>query len=323
MRVALIGAGAVGASAARQLATSGHEISIFDQKRSRSKHLAGVIGSQARALGSYQEAIKGTGAVLLASPGSFEAASEAVGLGLAVVSTSDSLGSVRRLLSLDALARDRGVSVIAGAGFAPGFSCALVGVAASRLDRVEEIRVARVGAGGPACRSTAARARVGRSLDWKKGEWIRQQGGSGRELFWFPDPIQGRDCYRARLSDALLLQPRFPSARLIASRLASGRVDVVKAKVHSTKARGKASALGALRVEVRGWSGEAYHTEVLGALDQPSRAAGVVSALCVDWLAEGLALRTGAGGIASAFEPRAMVRSLAQLGVRAAEFVGN
>ena len=27
-------------------------------------------------------------------------------------------------------------------------------------------------------------------------------GGTGRELCWFPDPIGGRDCYRAALADA-------------------------------------------------------------------------------------------------------------------------
>ena len=58
---------------------------------------------------------------------------------------------VRGLLDLDAEARERGLPVVVGAGFAPGLTCVLARHAAARFDEVDEIHVARAGTGGPAC----------------------------------------------------------------------------------------------------------------------------------------------------------------------------
>ena len=58
-------------------------------------------------------------------------------------------------------------------------------------------------------------------------EWTRRPGFSGRELLWFPDPIGGRDCYRAALVDPLLLAPHFVDAdrTVLNTRLSLARID--------------------------------------------------------------------------------------------------
>ena len=77
--------------------------------------------------------------------------------------------------------------------------------AAADLDEVDEIHVARLGTGGPACARLHHRALGGAALDWRDGGWLQRQGGSGRELCWFPDPVGAADCYRASLPDVVNL----------------------------------------------------------------------------------------------------------------------
>jgi hypothetical protein len=117
------------------------------------------------------------------------------------------------------------VSVVAGATMSPWLSCLLAAHGATLLDRVDEVHVARHGVAGPACARQRLRALRGTALDWRDGEWVRRPGFSGRELNWFPDPIGGRDCYRAELAEPLLLRPVLPDAQRVTARLTASRRD--------------------------------------------------------------------------------------------------
>ena len=88
---------------------------------------------------------------------------------------------------------------------APGLSCVLAAHLRNHLDRVDEVHVASVGTGGPACARRHHAALTAAAVDWEEGEWRRRRGGSGRELVWFPEPVGGADCYRAGLADPLLV----------------------------------------------------------------------------------------------------------------------
>lgn len=317
----VVGAGAVGARAARQLAsTDGVEVLVHDEHRDRAAVVAGSLGAPARS------ADADTGAdvvVLAAAAGSHaELATPYVRAGIPVVSTSDDVDDVRRLLDLDAEARERGVPVVVGAAFSPGLTCLLARHAASALDRVDEVHVARVGTGGPSCARQHHRALGDASLDWRDGGWVRRPAGSGRELCWFPDPIGGRDCYRAALPDALLLVSAIPGLARVTARLAANRRDRVTARLPMLRRPHPEGGPGGVRVEVRGERGGARHVLVYGAMDVPAVAAGAVAAQAA-MAAVGGTVRAGAAGLAALPDPLPVLQELARRGVKAAAFQGD
>jgi hypothetical protein len=229
---------------------------------------------------------------------------------------------VRGLLDLDAEAAERGVAVLLGAAFSPGLTCLLAKHAAATLDRADEVHVARVGTGGPACARQHHHALGESSVDWREGGWVRRPAGSGRELCWFPDPIGGRDCYRAALPDALLLVRELPGLERVTARLAANRRDRVTARLPMLRRPHPDGGPGAVRVEVRGERGGARHVVVYGAMDLPAVAAGAVAAQAAMAIAGGTA-RAGAAGLASIPDPLPLLVDLARRGVKAAAFDGS
>jgi hypothetical protein len=262
--------------------------------------------------------------VVLAGPAGVHAAAaaEALRAGAHVVSVTDALADVRDLLDLDAEARERGRTVAVGAGFSPGLSCVLARHAATDLDRVDEIHVARTGTGGPACARQHHAALGGSSLDWRDAQWVKRPAGSGRELCWFPDPIGAADCYRASLPDALLLVPAFAGVRRVTARMAATRRDRLTAWMPMMRRPHPEAGLGAVRAEVRGAVDGARETRVLGAIDRPAAAAAAVAALVAARIASGEIARVGAAGLAELVDPTSVLHDLARVGVKAAVFEG-
>ena len=198
----------------------------------------------------------------------------------------------------------RGVAVAVGAGFSPGFSCLLAVHAAELLERVTEVHVARVGTGGPACARQHHRALGGEAVDWRDGEWQRRSAGSGRELCWFPDPVGGRDCYRAALPDPLLLVGVFPGVDRVTARLAATRRDRLTSRLPMLRPPHADGGPGAVRVEVRGeQAGGGTATIVYGAMEVPSMATAAVAAVAAEVLASGQARRSGAAGLGELLDP--------------------
>jgi hypothetical protein len=327
MRIAVIGLGAVGSRAARQLAsTEGvSEVVLRDRERDRIDDVAASLGAVARPeYGPYGGAV-GADAVILATPAGAQADEAAllVGAGRSVVSTSDAIPDVTALLELGPEAEARGVTVAVGAAFAPGLSCALACFAADSFSEVDEIHVARVGTGGPACARQHHGSLGGVGIDWRDGGWVRRPAGSGRELCWFPDPIGAEDCYRAALSDALLLVPAFPGVSRVTARLAANRRDRLTARLPMLRPPHPEGGPGAVRLEVRGRRGKGRDVRVLGAMDRPGVAAGAVAALTAVNAASGRLKRTGAAGLASLVEPVPFLQELGRRGVKVATFEGG
>lgn len=314
----------MGARAVRQLVEA-DEITDVIVAGGRDAARADVVtggGEKARDGGDGRD-VGPVDAVLLAGPRGTHGpmAEEQLAQGRAVVSCSDDVDDVRRLLALDAEAKARGVSVVIGAGFSPGYTCLLARHAANRFDTVDEIHVARSGTGGPACARQHHRARSRTALDWRDGGWQRRPGGSGRELCWFPDPIGAEDCYRAELPDALLLVPAFPGVGRVTARLAASRSDRLTAQLPMLRKPHPEGLVGAVRVEVRGRRGTAQDVLVLGALDRPAVAAGAVAALATRWAVDGR-VPAGAAGLAALVDPVPFLRELAGVGIKAAIFEG-
>ena len=325
-----MGVGAVGACAARQLASSDEveRIVVCDPDADKVETVVRSLGSARADTVPPDDPAPGIEAgvsvALLAGPRSTHArlARRYAEAGVSVVSVADDVEEVRALLELDPVARANNVSTVIGAGFSPGLTCVLASHAASLFDRVEEIHVAKVGTGGPACASTHHDALASVAVDWRDGEWVKRRAGSGRELCWFPDPIGGEDCYRAALPDALLLAPAFAGVDRITARLAANRRDRITARFPMLRPPHPEGGLGAVRVEVRGQRGAARAVQVLGAMDRPAVAAGAVAALASIAAGNGALRRPGAGGLAEMVEPVPFLVELARRGVKAAVFEG-
>jgi len=329
VRVAVVGAGAVGARCARQLLSS-DAVGVVEVVDPAPGRAAGVVAS----LGSGAVAVEATAAdtvavgrlaaevVVLCTPSGTHAdvAAAHVAAGRSVVSTADGVDDVTDLLALDDLAATHGTTVAVGAGFSPGLSDLLAAHGAARFDAVDEVHVARVGTGGPACARSHHRALGGTSVDWRDGAWVRRPAGSGRELVWFPDPIAARDCYRAALPDALLLVPAFDGVTRATARLGATRRDRLTSRLPMLRRPHPDGGPGALRVELRGTVGGAHEVVVLGAMDRPAVAAGAVAAVAAVGIIGGAARRSGAGGLASLFDPLPLLVDLAHRGVRCAVF---
>jgi saccharopine dehydrogenase-like NADP-dependent oxidoreductase len=322
MRALVVGAGAVGARAVRQLVESPEvdEVAIVDTDPVRQAAIVESSGTKA-VVGSPEEPADG---VLLAGPCGTHAqvARHHATAGRVVVSTSDAMDDVRALLALDEEATQAGGRVITGAAFSPGYSCVLARHAAASFTRVSEVHVARSGTGGPACARQHHAALNGAALDWRDGGWQERRGGSGRELCWFPDPIGARDCYRAALPDALLVQPLFPDVERVTARLSATRRDRLSAHLPMLRKPHPEGLVGATRVEVRGVRDGVTDALVLGALDRPAVATGATAALALRWALAGR-LPLGAGGLGRIDDPVAFLSELAVVGVKAAVFEGS
>jgi saccharopine dehydrogenase-like NADP-dependent oxidoreductase len=326
VRVVLVGVGAVGARAARQLASADgvSSLALLSRHRGRAEAAVASLGAPARSDEYKPEALAGADVVVVATAAGHRAWAEAaLERGAHVVSVSDDPGDIRGLLTLDAEARERGRTLVVGAGFAPGLTCLLARHAAGDFDLVDEVHVAKAGTGGPACARRHHRSLSEPAVDWRDGAWVQRPGGSGRELCWFPDPVGPADCYRAGLSDALLLAPAFPGVSRVTARVAATRRDRFTAHLPMLRPPHPEGLLGAVRVEVRGRRGQARDVRVLGALDRPAVAAGAVAAVAAQWVAEGALTRAGAGGLAELVDyPVPFLGELARRGVRAAVFEG-
>jgi saccharopine dehydrogenase-like NADP-dependent oxidoreductase len=330
MRAVIVGVGAVGARAARQLLGLGpvDHLAVVDPDTARRDAVVASLGRPV-VVGSDLESVLTTvrgpsTSVILAGPaGNHRALAEvALEAGASVVSVSDSADDVAALLELDDLARAKDLSVVAGAGFSPGLSCVLASYAARSFEHVDEVHVARVGVGGPACARQHQVAGRGRAQEWAEGEWVVKRPGSGRLLCWFPDPIGGLDCYRGAFAEPLLLVPAFPGIQRVTSRYGARRRDRLAARLPLLTRPQPEGELGALRVEVAGTQGLTRDARVVGAIDRPAVAAGAVAALVARWAADGRLSRPGAGGLASLVDPGPFLAVLADRGVKVAVFEG-
>ena len=332
MRLAVVGLGALGARAARQLASTPGvtEILLAEPDVAKRDAIAEVLGPVATAVDwavgdDLPGGVADCDAALLAGPSEFhvEQARRLVALRRPFVSTADARPAVQGLLDLDAEAAGFGLPAVVGAAFSPGLSCALARHGAGWFDAVDEVHVAWLGTGGPACAHQHHRNFAGSALEWHDGAWAQRPAGSGRELCWFPEPVGAADCYRGDQCEPLLLQPALEGVSRITARMAGTRRDRLLARLPMLRPPHPEGAVGALRVELRGRRSGGTDTVVLGAIDRPAVAGAAVAAVATVWAAEGRTRRAGVGGVAAQFEVLPFLSELARRGIRAAIFDGS
>jgi saccharopine dehydrogenase-like NADP-dependent oxidoreductase len=319
--IGVLGLGAVGARAARRLVTSGHRVIIADLKEPLGRTIAADLGVRAV---EPDVVLHDADVVVVATPAPHHPiVVELIRRGVHVVSVSDDLADTEALVANAAHARQVGVALVVGVATSPGLSGLLARHLAALLDDVDEIHVAAHGTGGPSCARQHHSALAGTSLIWHDDEWVRRQGGSGRELFWFPEPIGAYDCYRAEMADPLLLQLAFPEVSRISARLSATRRDRFTARLPMLAPPHSEGGLGGLRVEVRGRRGDGRVTLVAGVAERTSVVAGAVAAAVAAAIAGG-DVDPGLHALGATSLPNAaLLDAVAAAGVTLQEYVGT
>jgi hypothetical protein len=218
------------------------------------------------------------GVVVLASPPPHELLAKFfIERGVSVVSLSDDLEDTIRLLDLDDVARQSKTTLAVGMAASPGLTGLLVGHLACDFDLIDEAHIALHGTGGPSCAHQHHKALSGWSIGWHDRAWLTRPAGSGRELCWFPDPIGGRDCYRAEMPDPVLIRHAMPHLQRISARLSATRRDRLTSRLPMLIPPHAEGGLGGIRVEVRGWKGGSRSVDVVGVVGRVGQVAGVIA----------------------------------------------
>jgi hypothetical protein len=291
--VAVIGAGVTGSRVASNLAgIDGLRIGIVDSRddvaSAVARHMHGAVIDLALAK------VADVAVLSLPAPHA-ELAAELLDNGVAVVSMSDDVDDIEALLAMHPLAERRRVACVVGAAMAPGLTGLIARMLAGQLDVVDEIHVAMHGTAGPACARQHHRALGGTSIGLHDGEWIRRPAGAGRELCWFPEPVNAYDCYRAEVPEPILLHRVFPGVMRMSARMSGTRRDRFTARLPMLSPPHREGGVGAVRVELRGaLPGGARETLVAGAAMRSGVAAAAVASAAAEWLANGASDLTGA-----------------------------
>ena len=229
MQALILGEGAVGSRVARQLLVSDavDQVILRDTSPDRLAWASRTLGDRAVIQHQPFPSSLDADVVVVSSPAGtqVELAKAAIAAGRPTVMTVDELAETVAVLGLQQGDSPVGVPIVVGAGFSPGLTCVLAAHGMAWFDKVEEIHVAKMGTGGPACALVHHRALSRRSYDWRGNDWVPRTGGSGRELCWFPEPVGPHDCYRAALPDPVLLHHVFPTVERITARIAATRRD--------------------------------------------------------------------------------------------------
>jgi hypothetical protein len=283
--VAVVGAGVTGTRVAEVLMAGGARVAVVDVRAAAATALARRVAGVVIDLDGARSA----DIAVLAHPAPQAAdAARLLAAGVPVVSMSDDVDDVRNLLELAPLALQHGVTLVVGAAMAPGLSGLLARQLSTHLDGVDEIHVAMHGTGGPSCARQHHRALGGTSVGLHDGEWIRRPAGAGRELCWFPEPINAYDCYRAEMPEPVLLSRVFPTVGRMSARMSATRRDRFTARLPMLSPPHREGGIGAVRVDVRGSlaNGE-RETLIAGAAVRSGVAAAVVAATMTRWVLDG------------------------------------
>ena len=323
--VLLVGTGAVGVRAARQLVDTPSIERVLLASRGTPEGLAEMLGAKAtatthRVADAVPEGVDAVASALPAEPDAV-LARRCIDAGVPVASVVDGAAAIDRLLALDDDARRAGITVAAGCGLAPGLADVLARHAADALDGADGVRVARSGVAGAASLASLRRERRETGVMWVDGGW-RRNHRSGAELVWFPDPIGAHDCYPVGGGVRLLVQA-LPDVEL-----AGVRADDPPSRSLAARLRRMDAGWGATRVEVSGWRGRGREILVYGVVERTAVAAGTVLALTAALLSgavpelERRMREPGVYGLGALVEPAPFLAELARRGVKAAVFEG-
>lgn len=195
--VVLGGYGDMGQGVVEDLvAHSDAEVVVADYRAEGAKAFAAKVGGHATAIfvdandpDSLASVLQGADAAVGAIGPFFryapKMASAAVKAKVNYVDICDDYGPIQEVFGLDEAAKAAGVTLITGLGWTPGITNLMCRLGASRLDRVDEIKVAWAGGAedsqGLAVVMHVFYAITGKVPTYKDGQWVEVEAGSGKE----------------------------------------------------------------------------------------------------------------------------------------------
>ena len=137
-----------------------------------------------------------------------------------LVDINDDYETTFKMLNLDAMAKEAGITIILGLGASPGINNIFVRAAADQLDEIEEIHTAWVmsGAdpGGLALSYHLIYSLSGKALTYQDGKLIEVQSFvDGKERIEFPEPVGEKDVFHVGHPEPITLSRSFKKARII------------------------------------------------------------------------------------------------------------
>jgi hypothetical protein len=319
--IGVVGAGVTGSRVVAHLAAEGAQVAVYDQAHSvasaAARRVKGIVLDRVQELTACDVVVLCQPAPHLALVGML------IDEHTAVVSLGDDLDDIRSLVDLHDRALHGGVPLVIGAGMAPGLAGLLARFLSAQLHTVDELHVSVHGTAGPACARQHHDALGHTALGWHDGEWIEPPGGSGRDLVWFPEPVQAHDCYRAAVADPLLLHRSFPGALRISSRVSATRRDRLTARLPMLAPPHATGDLGAVRVELRGSGPDGERITVIAGSAAPTAdLAAAVGASTTMQVAQA-GLPPGCHSLSDvSLVPLDVLHHATRLGVRVQEFTG-
>lgn len=226
LRIILLGAtGAMGRRAAEILARSPEveELTLTGRRIDAVRGLAREIGGPSRAIrldvgdrGALVAALKGhhvaAGAIGPYYLYETHIAQAAIEAKVPYVSICDDHDAAQAVLSLDGLARERGVTILTGAGWTPGLTNILAKMGVSMLDEAKKVHIAWVGAladaDGIASLLHALHIFTGDVPSFAHGRQTTVRAGTGKQIVTFPHPIGRVDVYHTGHPEPITI-PRF------------------------------------------------------------------------------------------------------------------
>jgi len=236
MRIAVLGAGAMGGAAARLLARHSDEVEllVLDVDEERARSVVESIGTgEARAFdatsGELTRILKNQQAVAACLPyklnlGVMEAALSAR---CHYADLGGLFHTTLKQLELDGRYREAGVSAVLGIGSAPGLTNVLAKLGADRLDRAVSIDLVdgaiEEGEGGfavPYSVETVIDEFTMPAMVFENGEMRQVPAGSGVIEWEFPDPVGRQPAMYTLHSEPATLSATIPGVRDVRWRLA-------------------------------------------------------------------------------------------------------
>ena len=326
-RVGVVGSGVTGTRVVAQLASlGGTSLSVADTNRLKAQQLTALYRNDGVSVDVAEpdEMVQCSVVILACAKPHVALAKRFIQAGIHVVSMSDDLGDTMQLLQLDELARSSSATLVVGAAASPGLTALLVYHAKRNFDSIDETHVALHGTGGPNCAHQHHDALSGQSIGWHDDDWLRRPAGSGRELCWFPEPVGAYDCYRAEMSDPVLLKHAMPQLQRITARMSATRRDRFTARLPMMAPPHAEGGMGSVRVEVRGWRSSSRAVEIIGVAERVAQIAGVVAGTVAHEIAIGGIAEHGVVTLGTPTVPNERLLAVIQRsGIQLHEFVGN
>lgn len=229
--IALGGAGAMGRTAVKELAASPEveELTIADYNLAEAERLAGELGTKCRALrvdaelhADLVDALRGYD-VAMGTVGPFykyegRMIRACIEAGTYYVSICDDYDAAEEAMSLDAQAREAGITAVTGVGWTPGVTNVLARRAVDELDEVDEVAISwgchASDTAGKAVTLHYMHAVTGMIPSYIDGRIVRLAAGSGLERVRFPEPVGEIDVFHAGHPEPITM-PRFINARTV------------------------------------------------------------------------------------------------------------